>query len=109
MYCVNHLFVRDRAGRNVSRGLRGRSANRNSAPKYPPVDVIQPLTFGAMEREPIEPGARSRLLSIRLGESQAETLDEIVASDPDASRGAIIRAALAEYLPRRYPPSVGAA
>lgn len=62
-----------------------------------------------MEREPIEPGSRSRLLSVRLGESQAEALNEIVTEDPAASRGAIIRAALAEYLPRHYPSSQGVA
>jgi Arc/MetJ-type ribon-helix-helix transcriptional regulator len=58
--------------------------------------------FASMDSTPIEPGAKSKLTSIRLGMSQDEALGEIVASDPKVSRGRIIRAALDEYLAKHY-------
>jgi metal-responsive CopG/Arc/MetJ family transcriptional regulator len=63
----------------------------------------------AMVAKSIEEGSVARVFSLRLPESQSQALSEIIASDPSATRGGIIRDALNEYLKRHYGGKTGAA
>ena len=58
----------------------------------------------------IEPGVgKSKMLTIRFGDSQLQALTEIAEKDGDVTRVEIVRAAVTEYLERHYGRRTGAA
>ncbi len=63
-----------------------------------------------MPRARVEPeGLPAGTLTFRVGDKHKAILDKMVAEDPARTRGAIVRAALEEYLERHADQPAGAA